>query len=241
MGGACGAGRGLSCTCRSARSCWTAAPPWACGPRSTRWAGAPAPAARSREPPTRPGCAGCTGPGPAGGVRVGGRGQGAPTPPASSPLPLSRLSPFPVSTSLPFPLLPCLHSLCLRGSVWTPGRSLFILSLAFPLLPSPGLPAPGWSLSLHGSRHGPHADPSASPSASGLSTGSEPVSSHFCTILSDPRALSTSHLAKSSPILPVCLPPLPRPLLPPAQPRPARGQTHLTVLRVQAPDVGTGP
>ena len=83
-------GRGLSCTCRSARSCWTTAPPWACGPRSTRWAGAPAPEARSTAPPTRPGCAGCTGPGPAGrvrGVRVGGRGEDAATLPASPHLP----------------------------------------------------------------------------------------------------------------------------------------------------------
>lgn len=80
--GPAGSGRGLSCTCRSGRSCWTAAPPWPFGPRSTRWAEAPEPAARSTALPMRRGCAGCTGPGPAGGVRTGGQGKGAPTPPA---------------------------------------------------------------------------------------------------------------------------------------------------------------
>lgn len=80
--GPAGSGRGLSCTCRSGRSCWTAAPPWPFGPRSTQWAEAPEPAARSTAPPMRRGCAGCTGPGPAGGVRTGGHGKGAPTPPA---------------------------------------------------------------------------------------------------------------------------------------------------------------
>lgn len=65
--GGAGRGRGLSCTCRSARSCWTTAPPWACDPRSRRWAVAPKPAARSTVMPKHPGCVGCRGQGPAGG------------------------------------------------------------------------------------------------------------------------------------------------------------------------------
>lgn len=125
VGGACRAGRGLSCTCRSARSCSTAAPPWACGPRSTRWAVAPAPAARSTAPPTRPGCAGCTGPGPAGGVRAGGRGRDVPTRPLPAN-PSPRLPPSHLgrlgAQSRPLRIChPCpVFGLCLAGGLWTP-------------------------------------------------------------------------------------------------------------------------
>ena len=159
--GAVGVGRGLSCTCRSARSCWTTAPPWACGPRSTRWAGAPAPEARSTAPPTRPGCAGCTGPGPAGrvrGVRVGGRGEDAATLPASLPislsphLPLSYLIPC-LSGSLPLPMFHswpvshCPSSPSIFRILYPPTFFSLILSPFHSPSISPPLPSPKLGLS----------------------------------------------------------------------------------------------
>lgn len=243
VGGTCREGRGLSCTCRSARSCWTAAPPWACGPRSTRWAAAPAPAARSTAPPTRPGCAGCTGPGPAGrvgGVRVGGHGEGTPTPPASPHLPLSYLIPF-LSVSLP---LPSFHSWlvshCLSPSIflilYPPAFFSLIVSLRFSF--SFHLPTSSQAqvMHLHGSPHISVSLCLVSLTAQTLPLVSLPSLCHLPANLPvSSLSISPIHL-----ILPLFLPLLPRFLLPSSHPQPGL-QTHLAVLRVQAPDVGAGP